>query len=51
MFPLAPDPNTFFVGGPSLPNIAIICNKCGYTYLHNAIQLGIFKEEDEKPDE
>lgn len=35
----------FVVGGPSYPNVGILCRNCGNTHLINAVISGILSEE------
>ena len=35
------DISSMQLGGSFLPSVAIVCNKCGFTSMHNAKVLGI----------
>lgn len=41
--------NTVIIGGPSVPSVAVACNRCGYISQHALGVLGLMpKEEDKK---
>lgn len=35
------------LSGPSLPFIAVVCKRCGFTSFHNLVVLGIINSEGE----
>lgn len=38
----------FSMGGPSIPSIPIICNKCGFISMHALGFLGLLPKQDEE---
>jgi hypothetical protein len=38
------DGQTFNVGGPAIPSVAVVCNNCGAIYQYAAGTLGLLKE-------
>lgn len=39
-------PDTMVIGGGNtIVSVAVVCNNCGYTSLHNLIALGIFHSD------
>lgn len=43
MIPLQSDPNSFQIGGPSVPTVLVACNNCGYITQHAQVTLGLAK--------
>lgn len=43
-------PDTMIIGGgPSIVSVAIVCNNCGFTSLHNLMALGIIDNNNQNP--
>lgn len=40
------DPNTFQIGGKSIPVVLIACSRCGYVAQHAQIPLGLLQKGD-----
>jgi thymidine kinase len=45
--PIQKNINNVNIGGPSLPSIVVVCNKCGFISQHAIITLGLVTPEGE----
>jgi ribosomal protein S27AE len=48
ILPFQKDVKGYVIGGPTVPAIAVICNKCGYISQHSAGVLGFLLKEEPK---
>lgn len=39
--------NNVIIGGPSIPSIAVVCNRCGFLNYHAVGALGIMPEQSQ----
>lgn len=49
--PMQSDLNDFSIGGPSIPSIPIICDKCGFISMHALGVIGMLSISDKKEKE
>jgi uncharacterized Zn finger protein len=41
LIPLHENPNSFVIGGPSIPVVIVACDNCGYITQHASVPLGL----------